>query len=61
MSNEVRIGGLDIHNVNRDNVKCEVHYHDDFASIAIIFNNTALTLYTTHAEIAAIRRILGGW
>ena len=61
MSDEVRVGSIDIHNVNRDNITCEVHIHDYFATIAIKLSNTDITLYTTLDEIAAIRRILGGW
>ena len=61
MSDEVRISGIDIHNVNRDNITCEVHIHDYFATIAIKLSNTDITLFTTLEEIAAIRRILGGW
>jgi hypothetical protein len=61
MSDEVRVGGIDIHNVNRDNIVCEVHIHDYFATIAIKLSNTDITLFTTLEEIAAIRRILGGW
>lgn len=61
MSNEVRVGGIDIHNVNRDNIKCEVHNHDNFATVVIKLNNTDITLFTTLDDVAAIRRILGGW
>ena len=61
MSDEVRVGSIDIHNVNRDNITCEVHIHDYFATIQIRLDNTDITLYTTLEEIAAIRRILGGW
>ena len=61
MSDEVRVGGIDIHNVNRDNITCEVHIHDYFATIQIKLSNTDITLYTTLDEVAAIRRILGGW
>ena len=61
MSDQVRISGIDIHNVNRDNIVCEVHNHDYFATIQIRLDNTDITLYTTLEEIAAIRRILGGW
>ena len=61
MSDEVRVGSIDIHNVNRDNITCEVHIHDYFATIQIRLDNTDITLFTTLEEIAAIRRILGGW
>lgn len=61
MSDEVRVGSIDIHNVNRENITCEVHNHDYFATIQIKLSNTDITLFTTLDEVAAIRRILGGW
>jgi hypothetical protein len=61
MSNEIRVSGVDIHNVTRDNIECKVRDHDYFATIQINLGNTSVTLYTTLAEVAAIRRILGGW
>jgi hypothetical protein len=61
MSNEIRVSSVDIHNVTRDNIECKVHDHDYFATIEINLGSTSVTLYTTLEEIAAIRRILGGW
>jgi len=61
MSEEIRVSGVDIHNVTRDNIECKVRNHDYFATIQINLGHTSVTLYTTNEEIAAIRRILGGW
>ena len=61
MSETPRVGSIDIHNVTRDNIECKVRDHDHFATIQINFGFTTVTLYTTVEEIAAIRRILGGW
>ena len=61
MSEQIRVSGVDIHNVTRDNIECTVHDHGYFATIQIRLNNTNVTLYSTNEEIAAIRRILGGW
>jgi hypothetical protein len=61
MSEQIRVGGIDIHNVTRDNIECKVRDHDHFATIQINLGNTTVTLFTTNEEIAAIRRILGGW
>jgi hypothetical protein len=61
MSNEIRVSGVDIHNVTRDNIECRVRDHDYFATIQINLGHTSVTLYTTIDEVAAIRRILGGW
>ena len=61
MSEPIRISGIDIHNVTRDNIECKVRDHDHFATIQINLGSTSVTLYTTLEEIAAIRRILGGW
>ena len=61
MSEEIRVSGVDIHNVTRDNIECKVRDHDYFATIQINLGHTSVTLYTTNEEIAAIRRILGGW
>jgi len=61
MSEEIRVSGVDIHNVTRDNIECKVRDHDYFATIQINLGHTSVTLYTTNEAIAAIRRILGGW
>jgi len=61
MSEEIRVSGVDIHNVTRDNIECKVRDHDYFATIQINLGHTSVTLYTTIEEVAAIRRILGGW
>jgi len=61
MSNEIMVSGVDIHNVTRDNIECKVRDHGYFATIQINLGPTSVTLYTTNEEIAAIRRILGGW
>jgi len=61
MSNEIMVSGVDIHNVTRDNIECKVRDHGYFATIQINLGHTSVTLYTTNEEIAAIRRILGGW
>lgn len=61
MNDDIRVSGVDIHNVNRNNIECRVRDHDYFATIQINLGATSVTLYTTNEEIAAIRRILGGW
>jgi hypothetical protein len=61
MSESPRVGSIDIHNVTRDNVECRVHDHDNFSTIQIHLGVTSVTLYVDTADVAAIRRILGGW
>ena len=61
MSEQPRLGSIDIHNVTRDNIECTPHDHDYFGTIKITLGVSTVTLYTTNEEIAAIRRILGGW
>ena len=61
MSEQIRVSGIDIHNITKDNIECTVHDHDYFATIQIKLCNTTVTLYTTLEQVAAIRRILGGW
>lgn len=61
MSDPVQVGNIGIHHVTKDNIKCNVRQHDSFTSITLDFGLTTVTLYTTLEDVAAIRRILGGW
>ena len=61
MSELVNVGSINIHYVTKDNVKCIVRQHDTFTSITLDFGLSSVVLYTTLEDVAAIRRILGGW
>jgi hypothetical protein len=61
MSNEINVGNIGIHGVTKDNIKCVVRQHDNFTAITLDFGLTSITLYTQLDDVAAIRRILGGW
>ena len=61
MSDKVVVGNIGIHNVSKDNITCRVTDHDGFSSITLDFGLTSVTLFTNRDDVAAIRRILGGW
>jgi hypothetical protein len=61
MSEQANAGNIGIHGVTKDNIKCVIHQHETFSAITIDFGMTSVTLYTTLDDVAAIRRILGGW
>mgnify|MGYP003661757914 CR=1 FL=1 len=61
MSEKVVVGNIGIHQVTRDNISCKVTQHETFSSITLDFGMTSVTLFTTLEDVAAIRRILGGW
>jgi len=61
MSEPIQVGNINIHNVSKDNIKCKVTQYDTFSAITLDFGITSVTLYTTLDDVAAIRRILGGW
>ena len=61
MSEKVVVGNIGIHNVTKDNISCRVTDHDTFTAITLDFGLTSVTLFTTLDDVAAIRRILGGW
>lgn len=61
MSDKVIVGNIGIHQVTKDNITCKVSQHDTFSAITLDFGMTSVTLYTTLDDVAAIRRILGGW
>ena len=61
MSEKVIVGNIGIHQVTKDNISCKVSQHDTFSAITLDFGLTSVTLYTTLDDVAAIRRILGGW
>ena len=61
MSEKVQVGNIGIHQVTKDNISCKVSQHDTFTAITLDFGLTSVTLYTTLDDVAAIRRILGGW
>jgi hypothetical protein len=61
MSEKVTVGNIGIHQVTKDNISCKVSQHDTFSAITLDFGLTSVTLYTTLDDVAAIRRILGGW
>ena len=61
MSEKVVVGNIGIHNVNKENISCRVSQHETFSAITIDLGLTSVTLFTTLDDVAAIRRILGGW
>jgi hypothetical protein len=61
MSDPVQVGNIGIHGVTKDNITCKVTQHENFTSITLDFGLTSITLYTQLDDVAAIRRILGGW
>ena len=61
MSEKVVVGNIGIHNVTKENITCRVTDHDGFSSITLDFGLTSVTLFTNRDDVAAIRRILGGW
>jgi hypothetical protein len=61
MSEKVTVGNIGIHQVTKDNISCKVSQHDTFSAITLDFGLTSVTLFTTLDDVAAIRRILGGW
>ena len=61
MSEKVIVGNIGIHQVTKDNISCKVSQHDTFTAITLDFGMTSITLFTNNDDVAAIRRILGGW
>ena len=61
MSDKVIVGNIGIHQVTKDNISCKVTNHDTFTAITLDFGMTSVTLFTNNDDVAAIRRILGGW
>ena len=61
MSDKVVVGNIGIHNVTKENITCKVSQHDTFSCITIDLGLTSVTLFTKTDDVAAIRRILGGW
>ena len=61
MSEKVIVGNIGIHQVTKENISCKVSQHDTFTAITLDFGMTTVTLFTNNDDVAAIRRILGGW
>ena len=61
MSEKVVVGNIGIHQVTKENLTCKVNRHDTFTAITLDFGLTSVTLFTNNDDVAAIRRILGGW
>ena len=61
MSESANVGGINIHGVTKDNIKCIVRQYENFTAITFDFGLTSVILYTSRDDVAAIRRILGGW
>ena len=61
MSELVQVGAINIHNVTKDNIKCKVNQFETFTAITIELGMTSVTLFAALEDVAAIRRILGGW
>jgi hypothetical protein len=61
MNEKVIVGNIGIHQVTKDNISCKVSQHDTFTAITLDFGMTSITLFTNNDDVAAIRRILGGW
>ena len=61
MNEKVIVGNIGIHQVTKDNITCKVNQNDNFTAITLDFGITSVTLFTNNDDVAAIRRILGGW
>jgi hypothetical protein len=61
MNESANVGGINIHGVTKENIKCIVRQYDNFTAITLDFGLTSVILYTSRDDVAAIRRILGGW
>ena len=61
MNDSANVGGINIHGVTKENIKCIVRQYDNFTAITLDFGLTSVILYTSRDDVAAIRRILGGW
>ena len=61
MTEKVIVGNIGIHQVTKENISCKVSQHDTFTAITLDFGMTSVTLFTNNDDVAAIRRILGGW
>jgi hypothetical protein len=61
MNEKVIVGNIGIHQVTKENISCKVSQHDTFTAITIDLGLTSVTLFTNNDDVAAIRRILGGW
>jgi hypothetical protein len=61
MIEKMQMGNIGLHNVTRDNVTCKVTDHDGFSVITLDFGMSSVSMFTTIDDVAAIRRILGGW
>ena len=61
MNESANVGGINIHGVTKENIKCIVKQYDNFTAITLDFGLTSVILYTSRDDLAAIRRILGGW
>jgi hypothetical protein len=61
MIEKMQMGNIGLHNVTRDNVTCKVTDHDGFSVITLDFGMSSVSMFTSIDDVAAIRRILGGW
>jgi hypothetical protein len=61
MSEKMQMGNIGLHNVTRDNITCKVHDFDGFSTISLDFGVSSVTLFCNSDDVAAIRRIMGGW
>jgi hypothetical protein len=61
VNDSANVGGINIHGVTKENIKCIVRQYDNFTAITLDFGLTSVILYTSRDDVAAIRRILGGW
>jgi len=61
MNRKVQMGNLGLHDVTRDNITCKVSDHDGFSVITLDFGISSVSLFCDSNDVAAIRRIMGGW
>ena len=61
MIEKMQMGNIGLHNVTRDNITCKVTDHDGFSVITLDFGISSVSMFTTLDDVAAIRRIMGGW
>ena len=53
------VGGINIHNVTAENLKCELMHLENSTCISIIVGMTTVHLYMDNNQAIAVKRILG--
>ena len=61
MNEKMQMGNMGLHNVTRDNITCKVTDHEGFSVITLDFGISSVSMFCPPDDVAAIRRIMGGW